>query len=224
MPPSIALSPRRGAGRRVGREVEVEEHRVAVAGDQDVRRLEVAVEQASRVGVIEPLGEPGDDPDRRPGCCLPRRNWRAGWSSSLHRSYGAGAAFDRDATRGSCLDKALGRTADGVARIPAPAPRPGPRAAPAGSPVPRTGNTSFGQAWSRLPTTSSASTSLGRSPRGLIWCAGGLEHLGEVGAPQVRHAHQPKLGTRPGPSRSARYGCAGAGPAGAALPLRTATP
>ena len=54
----------RAAGRRVHGEVEVQEHRRPVARDQDVRRLQVAVQQAPGMGVVEPLGQPGDDPRR----------------------------------------------------------------------------------------------------------------------------------------------------------------
>ena len=43
-------------------EVEVEQHRVAVGGDQDVRRLDVAMQNASRIGVVQRLGESGDGP------------------------------------------------------------------------------------------------------------------------------------------------------------------
>ena len=51
-------------GLRLGGEVEVEEHGGAVGGDQDVGRLQIPVEQSPRVGMVEPLGQPGDDPDR----------------------------------------------------------------------------------------------------------------------------------------------------------------
>ena len=49
----------------LGGEVEVQEHGRAVSRDQDVGRFQVPVEQSPRVGVVEPLGQSGDDPDRR---------------------------------------------------------------------------------------------------------------------------------------------------------------
>ena len=60
-----AVRPRRRAIRpALGGEVEVQQHRRAVGGQQDVRGLQVAVEQPARMGVVEPFGQPGDDPDR----------------------------------------------------------------------------------------------------------------------------------------------------------------
>ena len=52
---------------RIGlrREVEVEEHRLAVDRDQHVRRLDVHVDQAARVGVVEGVGQAGGDPGHR---------------------------------------------------------------------------------------------------------------------------------------------------------------
>ncbi len=51
-------------GRCLGREVEVEEHGGTVSRDQDVGRFQIPVEQSPRVGMFEPLGQSGDDPDR----------------------------------------------------------------------------------------------------------------------------------------------------------------
>ena len=58
------ISPSPDSGSLLGRQVEVEQHRGAVGRQQDVRRLQVAVEQAARVGMLEALGQPRDDPDR----------------------------------------------------------------------------------------------------------------------------------------------------------------
>ncbi len=52
--------PERSAG-----EMEVEQHRLAVGGDQDVRRLEVHVDQAASVGIMQRIGQAGGDPDDR---------------------------------------------------------------------------------------------------------------------------------------------------------------
>ena len=49
------------------REVEVQQHRQAVAGHQDVRRLDVAVQDLAVVGVLERLGHPGAPPGDRLG-------------------------------------------------------------------------------------------------------------------------------------------------------------
>jgi hypothetical protein len=53
------------------RQVEVQEHGHAVAGDQDVRRLDVAVQDPPVVRVLQRLGQagapPGDRPGERPG-------------------------------------------------------------------------------------------------------------------------------------------------------------
>ncbi len=51
---------------RLPGEVEVEEHGHAVGGDQDVGWLDVAVEDAALVGVIEGLGQPGAPPGDGP--------------------------------------------------------------------------------------------------------------------------------------------------------------
>ena len=69
-----------GAARVVGRrgavagQVEVEQHRVAVGGEQDVRRLDVAVGDLAAEGVVEGLGQPGDDPGDRPVVGQPRED------------------------------------------------------------------------------------------------------------------------------------------------------
>ena len=47
----------------VGGEVEVEQERLAVVGEQDVGRLQVAVEDAPLVGVGQPVGHPRDQPE-----------------------------------------------------------------------------------------------------------------------------------------------------------------
>ncbi len=44
------------------RKIEVKQHRLAVAADQDVRRFDVPVEDAAIVGVLQTLGQPGHDP------------------------------------------------------------------------------------------------------------------------------------------------------------------
>ena len=49
------------------REVEVQQHRQTVAGHQDVRRLDVAVQDLAVVGVLERLGHPGAPPGDRLG-------------------------------------------------------------------------------------------------------------------------------------------------------------
>jgi hypothetical protein len=49
---------------RVERQVEVEQHRVAGVGEQHVRRLHVEVEDAAAVGVVEPGGDPAEEPQR----------------------------------------------------------------------------------------------------------------------------------------------------------------
>ncbi len=54
----------RRADRVLDGQVEVEQHRRAVGRQQDVRRLQVAVEQSPGVGVLEALGKPRHDPDR----------------------------------------------------------------------------------------------------------------------------------------------------------------
>ena len=55
----------RGQGRRVGEAGDAEVHqlgaRLAVLGDEDVLRLDVAVDDAARVGVVERLAEIGAD-------------------------------------------------------------------------------------------------------------------------------------------------------------------
>ena len=56
-----------GRGRLAhGREVEIQQHGRAVGGEQDVGGLQVAVEQAPRMRVVEAFGQSGDDPDGRP--------------------------------------------------------------------------------------------------------------------------------------------------------------
>ena len=51
-------------GQRVDGQVEVEQHGRSVAGQQDIRRLQIAVEQAARMGMLEPIGQAGHDPHR----------------------------------------------------------------------------------------------------------------------------------------------------------------
>ena len=58
----------RGGGKLpVDREVEVEQQRRAIGGEQDVRRFDVAVRDSSLVSVIEPLGQAATIQARRPG-------------------------------------------------------------------------------------------------------------------------------------------------------------
>ena len=45
-------------------EIEIEQHRRSVAGQQNIRGLQIAVEQSARMGVLEAVGQPGHDPDR----------------------------------------------------------------------------------------------------------------------------------------------------------------
>ena len=52
---------------RLARQVEVQQHGHAVGGHQHVGRLDVAVEHAAVVGVVEGLGQPGAPPGDRPG-------------------------------------------------------------------------------------------------------------------------------------------------------------
>ena len=59
-PSDLALRRSRSAR---GGAVEVEQHGRPVGQEQDVGGLEVAVEQAPGMGVVEPLGEPCTDPD-----------------------------------------------------------------------------------------------------------------------------------------------------------------
>ncbi len=66
-----------GADRLPG-EVEVEQHRLAVGRQQHVGRLEVEVDQAALVGVLQGIGQAGADPADRldvggPGQGLPGR-------------------------------------------------------------------------------------------------------------------------------------------------------
>ena len=62
----LLQSGRVAVGLDVHGQVEVEQHRGAVGRDQDVGRLKVAVQKASRMSVIEPFGQARDDPDRGP--------------------------------------------------------------------------------------------------------------------------------------------------------------
>ena len=49
----------------VGGQVEVEQQRLAVVAEQDVGRLEVAMEDAALVGVGQPVGQAGGQPEDR---------------------------------------------------------------------------------------------------------------------------------------------------------------
>ena len=50
---------------RLAREMEVKQHRLSVAGDQDVRRLHVHVNQAMNVSLVQAVGQAGRDPADR---------------------------------------------------------------------------------------------------------------------------------------------------------------
>ena len=45
-------------------QVEIEQHRSTVGSQQDIRRLQVTVEQSPGMGVFESLGKPRHDPHR----------------------------------------------------------------------------------------------------------------------------------------------------------------
>jgi len=65
-------------GQRLPGQVEVEEHRLAVAGDQDVGRLDVHVDEVAVVGVLQAVGDADADPADRldvggPGDVAPER-------------------------------------------------------------------------------------------------------------------------------------------------------
>ena len=60
------MSGQRPAGpERLAGEVEVEQHRLAVGGQQDVGRLEVEVDQPALVGELQRVGQAGGDPAHR---------------------------------------------------------------------------------------------------------------------------------------------------------------
>src|SRR5438552_1364920 len=48
----------------VARDGEVEQQRLSVGGHEDVGRLDVAMDDAARMSVVDRLGEAGRDPDR----------------------------------------------------------------------------------------------------------------------------------------------------------------
>ena len=54
---------RAGIGMSLDGQVEVEQHRRAIFGQQNVRGFQVTVEQSPSVGVVESLGQPRHDPD-----------------------------------------------------------------------------------------------------------------------------------------------------------------
>ena len=64
VPPSRSARALARQDRALG-EVEIQQHRLAVHRDQDVRRLDVHVDQAPRVGIVERIGETRRDPGHR---------------------------------------------------------------------------------------------------------------------------------------------------------------
>ena len=61
MPPTAACSARKSL---VLGEVEIEEQRLTLGADQNVGRLDVSVQDAAVMGVLESVGELSDDPGR----------------------------------------------------------------------------------------------------------------------------------------------------------------
>src|SRR5262249_49093820 len=55
---------RRAVRVQVGGEVEVQQHGLAVVGQQNVGGLQVAVQQAVFMRMDQPVGDAGDDPER----------------------------------------------------------------------------------------------------------------------------------------------------------------
>ena len=98
----------------VGGQVEVEQQRLAVVAQQDVGRLEVAMEDAALVGVGQPVGQAGDQPEDRLDVTEPADALELGGRPDLGRCRDGG----RRIARGRAL------------RRPAIAPSDSPAAAP----------------------------------------------------------------------------------------------
>ena len=75
----------------VGGQVEVEQQRLAVVAEQDVGRLEVAMEDAAFVGVGQPVGQAGGQPEDRLDVAEPADALELGGRPDLGRSRGATA-------------------------------------------------------------------------------------------------------------------------------------
>ena len=170
VPPKLSGSGAAGADRLAG-EVEVEQHRLAVGGQQDVGRLEVQVDEAALVGELQRVGQA-----RRRPSTSPARTTR--WPSicrARRRRRGQGQTAT-EALAASCARRSPRRRA---ARSAAPAARPpAPRAATPASPGRSTACTGRG----RLP---------GRRRRrpsraGRCWCAGGGRATGARAAVERR--------------------------------------
>ena len=79
---------RRGAGvLGVGGQIEVEEHGLAVVGQQDVGRFEVAVDDSPFVGVCQAVGEPGTEPEDRLDVALPAQDLECGRPGRRRRHF-----------------------------------------------------------------------------------------------------------------------------------------
>ena len=86
---------RSGPVPRIAGQVEVQEHRQAVLGDEDVGRLDVAVQHAALVRMLQSLGQPRPPPGDGPGVCPPSQGVPARRSWPVVARAGAGRARRR---------------------------------------------------------------------------------------------------------------------------------
>ncbi len=96
-------------------QVEVQQHRLAVEAHQDVRRLDVVVQHAALVRVLQPVGQAGHDPRRRPVVVQAAQQVERGRARAAHgRLRGDFLHLARAGLARALLCRRLDRSLDGL--------------------------------------------------------------------------------------------------------------